>query len=141
MLEGYCVAHPGNRYAFRPHPNRPETLPEDISFGCLFDGGYSIEAVIWASDVLLLETSTVGLQAALVGKSVITIAAENYPPYAELDLAVDVPNLASIEAALNDTNPPDLSRLGPAGLGDAGESVIELINQLLGMRQSHVGVQ
>lgn len=141
VLEKYCAAHPGSRYAFRPHPNCKESLPENASFGYLLDGEYPVDAVIWASDVVLLEASTVGLQAALIGKPVITIAAENYPPYAELGLAVDIPDLNSLNAALDNMSSPDLSRLAPVGLGDACQRVLQVINQLLEKNSRSVTVQ
>lgn len=131
-LESYCMANPGNRFAFRPHPNRPVTLPDGVTSGTLLDGRYSIEDVLWASDVVLLETSTVGLQAALIGKPVITIAAENYPPYAALGLATDIPNLAGIDAVLSNTISPELGKLGPEGLGDAKQRVSEVVRAILG---------
>jgi CDP-glycerol glycerophosphotransferase (TagB/SpsB family) len=130
-LELYCKMHPETKFAYRPHPNRPFDMPEDIKHGFLLDGQHSIEAVLWASDVVLLETSTVGLQAALIGKPVITIAAENYPPYAELGLATDVPDLNSIESVLGEPVKPNLDKLGPQGLGDACQHVLDLVNDLL----------
>ncbi len=131
-LEAFCAANPGHRYAIRPHPNRPFELPDSLCYAHLLGSAYPIEAVLWASDTVLLETSTVGLQAALIGRDVITVAAEDYPPYASLGLATDVPDLEALDAAILARRPPSLQALGPVGLGDAGERVLALIDRLLG---------
>lgn len=131
-LEDFCRRHPGHRFAFRPHPNRPLRLPEGIRHGLLLDGEFPIESVIWASDALLLETSTVGLQAALIDRPVITVGADNYPPYEALGLATGVNGLDTLEHALLPPKKPRLDLLGPAGMGDATARVVRLIHRLLG---------
>lgn len=130
-LEWFCRRHPGFRYAFRPHPNRPARLPEECLTGACLGAAYSVEGVLWASDVVLLEASTAGFQAALIGRPVVTIGAGNYPPYAELGLAVDVPDLESAGEALLERRPPDLERLAPQGLGDAANRVLQVVYDLL----------
>lgn len=134
-LESFCDMNPGHKFAIRPHPNRPIELPENCRHGVLLDNAYSIESVLWASDVVSLETSTVGLQAALIGRPVVTINSENYPPYASLGLATDVPNLEALGSVLMNPDRPDLLRLRPAGLGDATTRVLQVIDELLGRRK------
>lgn len=133
-LESFCAAHPGHRFAYRPHPNRPVELPPGCTHGVLLGPEYPVEGVLWASDAVLLETSTVGLQAALIGRPVITIAADGYPPYAALELATDVPDLLALDQAILDMAPPRLDLLGPVGLGDATERVLQVIAELLGLK-------
>lgn len=130
-LEHFCATNNGYHYAVRPHPNRSFNLPSFARHGHLLGGEFDIEAVLWASDTVLLETSTVGLQAALIGRNVITVAAEDYPPYASLGLATDAPTLEALDATILAQQPPVLGRLGPVGLGDATDRVLRLINKLL----------
>lgn len=137
-LERFCDAHPGYKYAIRPHPNRPIKLPANCRHGVLLDNAFSIESVLWASDVVSLETSTVGLQAALIGRPVITINSENYPPYKALGLATDVPELEAIDGVLLNPDPPDLTRLRPAGMGDATRRVLRVVDELLGRERQMV---
>ena len=80
----------------------------------------------------VLETSTVGVQAALIGIPVITVAADGYPPYTALGLAVDVPSLACADEALLRARKPDLSRLGAQEPDIATERVTRVIYNLLG---------
>lgn len=131
-LQDFCEKNPAYVYAIRPHPNRPLELSETLMHGYVLGSTYSIESILWASDAILLETSTVGLQAALIGKPVITVAADNYPPYASLGLATDVSDLCEIDAAILAMTPPDLERLGAVGLGDAAKRILSLIDTLLG---------
>lgn len=131
-LDTFCDAHPGYKFAFRPHPNRSIDFPDNCRHGLLLGNEFSIEGVLWASDVVVLETSTVGLQAALIGRPVITINSDSYPPYAALGLAKDVPDLNVLDDALMDLRSPCLERLGPAGLGDATARVLRIIDELLG---------
>jgi hypothetical protein len=130
-MEEFCRTHPGHKFAFRPHPNRPVSLPHDCQHGILLGQEFSIEGVLWAGDVIILETSTVGLQAALIGRPVITISADNYPPYSELGLATDVPNLDALENVLLNPKLPQLDLLGPEGMGDACDKVLRLVYDLL----------
>lgn len=130
-LESFCERNVGYRFAFRPHPNLPVDLPDDLKHGVLLGKNFTIESVLWASDMVVLETSTVGMQAALIGKPVVTIAADDYPPYAQLNLATDISSLSYLDVALNEMVLPDLNKLGPAGLGDACQRVIETIENIL----------
>ena len=71
-----------------------------------------------------------GVQAALLGKPVITINNGDYPPYARLRLATDVASLDQAAEALSRASTPDLTLLGYSKLGHATEAVATLIAQL-----------
>lgn len=97
-LEAFCDEAPAHSYLIRSHPNRPVTLPPGTRYGVL-DDGLSAEEAILISDVVCVESSTMGLQAALTGKPVICIGFADYVLYpgfglgqaaATLDEAVDI---------------------------------------------------
>ncbi len=135
-LENFCEKHHGYHFAFRPHPNRPVRLPSTIKYGMLLDSNYSIESVLWASDIVVLETSTVGLQAALIKKPVITIAAEDYPPYKEMGISVDVDKLDDLGDAIIKKIPPDLALLKGLSGNSSANKVVEVIYRLLGLNKN-----
>lgn len=128
-LEDFCIKNAGYLFAFRPHPNRPIELPHTVEKGFLLGSQYSIESVLWASDIVVLETSTVGLQAALINKVVITIAAEDYPPYKQLGLSTDVSDVDGLGRAFLNMKQPNLDYF-EANNGKATQSVLKVINQI-----------
>jgi hypothetical protein len=124
-LEWFCKKHTGYRYLIRQHPNSIIELNHTDSSLSL--PNVSIEECLHLSDILMMETSTVGLQAALLNKPVVTINAGNYPPYAALKLAVDVDDLKSAERALLKAERPYLGCLNYPNLGGATNKVVEIV--------------
>lgn len=134
LLEHYCAARPGTRYLVRQHPSKP-VLPAGtiLRHGALCPPGTAIETCLHACDQVILETSTVGLQAALLGKPVVTVGNGDYPPYAAYGLATDVPTLADAEAALAAMTPPDLQQLAYPTAGLAADRIHAVVRRCAGL--------
>ncbi|MDP2870410.1 hypothetical protein [Methyloversatilis sp.] len=134
FLEAYCDKWPDTRYLIRQHPSKPVVPPgTPLRRGSVCPPGVTIETCLHACDQVILETSTVGLQAALLGKPVVTVGAGDYPPYAAYGLAVDVPVLAEAGAALRRMTAPDLARLAYPLQERATDRVGRLVRELAGL--------
>ena len=131
LLDGLCSRNNGYRYLARQHPSKPVVEQALSEYGVLCPSSFSIEDCLSIADLLLLETSTVGLQGALLGLPIITIGAENYPPYAQLGLSADVPSIAEAEQALLTARKPRLDLLGYPFEDTAADQVVKVINKLL----------
>ena len=129
FLEAYCSST-GDIYLVKEHPNFPVVGNRSLEHGEICSQNIPIETYLNLSDLVLQETSTVGIQAALLGKPVITINNGDYPPYARLRLAVDVASLDQAGEALSRALLPDLTLLGYSKLGHATQAVTTLIEQL-----------
>lgn len=134
FLERYCATSADVAYLVRQHPNKP-VVPASaaLGHGQFCPAGIPIEVCLHAADQVILETSTVGLQAALLGKPVVTVGAAGYPPYAEYGLAQDVPSLDEAGAALDARRPPDLDRLTYPADVPATRRVEDLVVKLAGL--------
>lgn len=134
FLEAYCETWPDTRYLIRQHPSKPVVAPgTPLGRGSVCPPGVTIETCLHACDQVILETSTVGLQAALLGKPVVTVGAGDYPPYAAYGLAVDVPVLAEAGSALRRMTSPDLARLAYPLQERATDRVCRLVRELGGV--------
>jgi CDP-glycerol glycerophosphotransferase (TagB/SpsB family) len=111
----------------RPHPNRPEP-PAALPAGFrLSPPGEDLTALLHAVDYVVVETSTVGLEAALLGKKVVTVCARGYPPYAEYGLATDIDAVEALPEALRRARTPDRARLGMPATGQSAACVCAVI--------------
>lgn len=136
FLEDYCASRPDTVFLVRQHPNKPVVpVGQVLNRGSICPGDVPIEVCLHAADQVILETSTVGLQAALLGKPVVTVASAGYPPYAEYGLAVDVPSLDYAQAALDARVPPDLLKLAYPTDASATVRVRDLVLSLAGLGQ------
>lgn len=129
-LEAFCEEAPTYSYLIRPHPNRSVTLPSDMWRGVL-DDGLSPEDAMLVSDIVLVEASTMGLQAALIGKPVICIGFADYVLYpgfglgqaaATLDEAVDILRADRVQLRSDFEMPP---------LGTATANVLDFVDDIL----------
>ncbi|MSU89672.1 hypothetical protein GE300_08580 [Rhodobacteraceae bacterium 2CG4] len=130
-LQAALDADPDLRLLLRPHPSAPgESWPRtDARVLRLPDT--PIETLIHAADVVVQQSSTVGLQAALCGKPVITIANRGIPPLAEYGLAWDIDAPDGLPAALATVAAPALARLDVPPVGGAAERVADVAAELL----------
>jgi hypothetical protein len=134
FLEAYCDTWPDTRYLIRQHPSKPVVAPgTPLRRGSFCPSGVTIETCLHACDQVILETSTVGLQAALLGKPVVTVGAGDYPPYSAYGLAVDVGVLAEAGPALRRMTQPDLARLAYPSQERATDRVCRLVRELGGV--------
>ena len=138
-FEQLCLADPRYAYLIRQHPNRPMTLPEGARHGMLDDGSLlGPEDAILVSDIVCVEASTMGLQAALTGKPVICIGFADYVLYptfglgqsvADMDEAVAIMRAGQADAAAGFEMPP---------LGDAAANVLAYVDEILSQHKSSV---
>jgi hypothetical protein len=135
FLENHCANTTNTRYLVRQHPNNPVVGDRVLRHGVMCPPGVEIETCIQLADVVLLETSTVGLQAALMGKPVVSINAGDYPPYARLGLSSDVAELSEAGEALRAARKPELDPLGYSNLGHSAEAILALITPILEQRE------
>lgn len=113
LLEQYVSTRPGVRVLIRQHPSVPLFAADlQLRGGWICPPELPIEVCLQAVDQVVVEVSTVGLQAALLGLPVVTFRAGGHPPYAELGLAVDVAELEELPAALDAQQLPQLDALG-----------------------------
>lgn len=131
FLEEYCRQEGNTKFLVRQHPNNPVLGDRALINGVMLSPEIPIETCIQLADIVLLETSTVGLQAALLGKPVVTVNAGDYPPYARLGLASDVEGLDAAAKALTERRPPNLDLLGYRNLGSSAAAIVGLIDSIL----------
>lgn len=87
------------RVIFRPHPSdtrRPITAHEKVELSSYAD---NINELLTAVDCVIILVSTVGLQAALIGKPVLSINLSVFPhaiPYDEMGISIGVDNLKDL---------------------------------------------
>ena len=129
-LEKICTEDPSFTYLVRQHPSHPVVGEINLPSGHFCPPDIPIETCLAASDVVLLETSTVGLQAALIGKPVVSMNAGDYPPYAAMGLSQDVADLADVANAIRYPVPPSLSKLGYPVNRTATESILNIISEM-----------
>ncbi|GFE51049.1 hypothetical protein So717_28020 [Roseobacter cerasinus] len=131
MLQNLARQAPGTHILIRQHPNKKILDESQIGRALQPPSRWTIEDCLAACDCVLQETSTVGLQAALLGRPVVTINADGYPPYADLGLATDVPTIDAALDVLQHPTKPDLSRLGAPDIGRATDHVLKTIDGIL----------
>ena len=130
-LEEFVHQHPNVSVLIREHPSKSviDRTLQNKTIICPRE--ISIEQCLSAADVVLLETSTVGLQAALLGIPVVTMNIGEYPPYAQLGLSFDVQNIKDVGDALLNPIPPVQTTLAYPKVGTATQNVVEVIENLL----------
>jgi hypothetical protein len=133
-LEQYSSTRPDVRLLIRQHPSAPLFPPgQSVRGGWICPPELPIEICLHAVDQVLVEVSTVGLQAALLGRSLVTYRACGEPPYAELGLAVDVAELADLPAALDICQRPNLEALGYPLDQPAAKRLVLICQRILGL--------
>ncbi len=122
---------PRTRLIVRPHPNSPDGGFSTRHPAVLFEPEPPIEVLIHAADIIVQQSTTVGIQAALCGKPVVTIGNSGMPPFAEYGLASDIPGPEGLMQALKCASPPDLSRLRAPTDGRSAGRVADVAGELL----------
>lgn len=92
-FEALCAKHKDFTYIFRVHPNARDLVPQGITLGQLDPGELSVDDAILVSDVVCVEASTVGLQAAIKGRPVICVGYADYVVYPQHGLAMPTSSL------------------------------------------------
>lgn len=132
QFESFCTRNPEFTYIIRTHPNRPLKIQKKIKHGYLDNGSFlSPEDAIVISDFVCVENSTMGLQAALVGKPTICIRFSDQVLYPNFGMAKSA---ASLEEAITllefDFNRLD-GQFQTVKLGTATANVLNLVDKIL----------
>jgi hypothetical protein len=112
--------------------------PPALPARSVFDDGKSLDvaALLHAADVVLVETSTVGMEAALVDRPLVKlcIAAQDSSPYHTMGLALPVFSLADLESTLEQSltiNPATIAlRAARQKLPRAGGAASRVVDAL-----------
>jgi len=87
ILERCFSQYPNWSYVYRLHPNDPWSPNPKLKYGEIDPGEQTIEEVIANSTVIGTEVSTVGLQAAALGKPVVSVGFEDYVRYEKFGIS------------------------------------------------------
>ncbi len=127
--------HPDWHLVVRPHPSEPawiEAPPARVTVSGRED---SVAALLHCVDSVVTMTSTVGLEAALLGVPVISPELSVFSsacPYAQYGFALPVADLDGLEKALEEVQHGEWRPRHPGVRpGNATEKVLAVINELL----------
>ena len=128
FFDDLCEADPSLTYVMRPHPNgNSETLQPRHG---VLDTEHALEEVLLAADVVVSQTSTVGLQAALMGVPNIVLDFAFHMPSARAGYGIECNDRAELARRLlaRDYAPcaPELR----ATVGGAGDRIAKLVRDL-----------
>lgn len=130
-------AHPDWQLVIRPHPSENLQFPELLPRVAISTQDDDLAVLLQAVDVVVTMTSTVGLEAALLGKPVVAVGlsvSRDDAPYASLGLARGVEQLDELEAALIETLD---GRWQPAaGLPLVGQATANVVREIQAMLKS-----
>ena len=132
-MERICARDPNFAYLLRPHPNSPFEMPDGARNGVLDLGLLTPEEALLVSDVVAVEVSTMGLQAALLNKPVVCVAFARDAGFPEYGLAAAVDNLdEAIEMIAERRYQPPSTTWAMPPLGEATRLTADLILRLGG---------
>ena len=130
QLEQFCANHSDYAFIIRQHPNAPLALPE-LQHGYLDDGSLlTAEEAILTADIICVESSTMGLQAALTGKPVFTINFADYVLYPQFGLAKAVDTLDEALLFIKSDRLPISANSEHKELGKATQRVLACIDKI-----------
>lgn len=123
---------PDLRFVFRFHPSEAaRSLPHGVKNVSTSMAPDDLTRLLIASDVVIVTASTVGLEAALLGKPVISVERSMFnadAPFAEMGISRGVSDLERLEAAIDEAllNKGDRGALLPRP-GGAADAVVDQI--------------
>lgn len=124
-LDGFCSRNPTHRYIMRPHPNWPVD-PIESEWG-LVDATLTAEEALLAADVVCVESSTLGLQAALRGIPAICLNFADYVVYPKLGWALAVDSLEELLNGLENRSYFEAPESARSLVGSSSAAVADLI--------------
>lgn len=122
------------KVVFRPHPNDPyvpENLPENVEISTTQD---DLDTLLVAVDCVVVLSSTVGMQAALMGKPLVNIKLSMFSrdaPYDEMGISVGVDDLGLLNSAILQALAEGQSGKGLPDIGTATDKVVNVIEGML----------
>ena len=131
-FEQFCAQNSNYTYIIRLHPNRPLEIRGEMHYGQLDKGELlSPEDAVMVSDVVCVENSTLGLQAALAGKPVICIRFADQVQYPNFNLAEATDTLEEAIELLGNGLGELAGELNTPTLGTAAENVLALVDDII----------
>ncbi|MEY4564111.1 MAG: hypothetical protein RLZZ618_3388 [Pseudomonadota bacterium] len=139
VLRRFVAEHPGYRLVVRYHPSEQEVFAAqtDVEFSPCSE---PLPVLLQAVDLVVVTASTVGLEASIAGRSVVTVDCSVFTedaPYSRMGLSTGVPGPEDLPAALEHAALSVRSSEGPARAqaqdanGGATRRVLEVIESLL----------
>lgn len=104
VLQDALLSHPDWRLVFRAHPSENHVwgeLPDRVEVSSRND---DLAALLLGVDCVLTMSSTIGLEAALVGTPVVQLQCSIFSrdlPLADMQFAIEAPTLMQLDSALN----------------------------------------
>jgi hypothetical protein len=126
--------HLNVRVVFRPHPNdpyQPDDLPERVEMSSSAD---NLDALLAAVDCVVVLSSTVGFQAALMGKPLVNIKLSIFSrdaPYDAMGLSLGVEDLTQLNETIMTAVKEGQKATGLPETGTATKSVVKVIEDIL----------
>lgn len=130
--------HPGWKLIIRPHPSENHNyvnLPDNVKISQKTE---KIHELISTVDVVITMTSTVAIEAALIGKPVITVDLSIFTkdsPFSEMGLTRGVKRISDLETAIIDAEPSTNMMNSVDKIvgkpGGATKNIIRVIEELL----------
>lgn len=130
-MERICARDPNFAYVLRPHPNAPFEMPEGARNGVLDHGLLDPDDAVLIADLVCTEVSTMGLQAALLGKPVVCVAfpeEAGFPRYGLARIAPTLEDAVDMIAGRRYTAPAKDFAMPP--LGSAVDNVVRLLDDV-----------
>lgn len=135
-MEKTCRRHAKDNWhlVVRLHPNESVDTRKRIDY-VQYDFSFDLPVLLNAVDVVVVTSSTVGLQAALLGVPVLALGMSIFSqdaPYEELGIAKSANTFSEIDAALEDiVNGNWVPELKVPVVGSATQNIISVIDNLL----------
>ena len=130
QLEHFCNDNPDHAFIIRQHPSAALTLPELLN-GYHDDGSLiTAEEAILIADIICVEVSTMGLQAALIGKPVFIINFSDHFPLPKYGLAEAVNSLSEALLLIKSGHLPKPKISKNEEVGNATQRVISCIDRI-----------
>lgn len=134
QLISFVNKNPKFKVIFRPHPNDvriPDVSHERIEISTIKD---DIGELLMAVDCVVVLSSTVGLQAALIGKPLINVKLSIFShnaPYDEMGISIGVEKLEDLPAAILKALAVGQQGKGLPNFGVSAEKIVNEIEDLL----------
>jgi predicted glycosyltransferase len=133
VLLAIVSKHPEWRLVIRPHPSETVSyadLPDNVELSLSSEPLYELLSAV---DVVVTMSSTVGLEAALLGKHLISLDISIFTedaPYSKMGIAKGVDSLDNLEGAIQAVLTGDWQcSTALAEIGDATEKVLTVIHE------------
>jgi len=130
----WANARPGRHVLVRPHPSEPR--PQAVGAAATVCGPeHPIAAVLHACDAVVTMTSTVAVEANVLGRPVVQVLGslfDHSSPFAEMGIAHagSLDNLATMLDQAIDSGAPGAARTaGPDATGKMVQAILELLNR------------